>query len=104
MLVNAARGGIVDEAALYDALKTGRIGAAGLDVFAQEPCTDSPLFEPGERRRHPAPRRLHRRGPGEGWDRRREVGPPGPVRRAWSPTPSTSRAGSSPRTCAPASR
>ena len=45
MLVNAARGGIVDEAALYDALKTGQIAAAGLDVFASEPCTDSPLFE-----------------------------------------------------------
>ena len=45
VLVNAARGGIVDEAALYDALKTGRIAAAGLDVFANEPCTDSPLFE-----------------------------------------------------------
>ncbi|MBM9459240.1 phosphoglycerate dehydrogenase [Nocardioides sp. zg-536] len=45
VLVNAARGGIVDEAALYDALKTGSIAAAGLDVFAKEPCTDSPLFE-----------------------------------------------------------
>lgn len=45
VLVNAARGGIVDEAALYTALKEGRIGAAGLDVFAFEPCTDSPLFE-----------------------------------------------------------
>ncbi len=45
VLVNAARGGIVDEQALYDALKEGRIAAAGLDVFAQEPCTDSPLFE-----------------------------------------------------------
>ncbi|CAN5712094.1 phosphoglycerate dehydrogenase [soil metagenome] len=45
VLVNAARGGIVDEAALYDALKNGQIAAAGLDVFAQEPCTDSPLFE-----------------------------------------------------------
>jgi D-3-phosphoglycerate dehydrogenase len=45
ILVNAARGGIVDEKALYDALKTGQITAAGLDVFAQEPCTDSPLFE-----------------------------------------------------------
>ena len=45
VLVNAARGGIVDEKALYDALKTGQIGAAGLDVFAEEPCTDSPLFE-----------------------------------------------------------
>ncbi len=45
VLVNAARGGIVDETALFDALKTGRIAAAGLDVFATEPCTDSPLFE-----------------------------------------------------------
>ena len=45
VLVNAARGGIVDEEALYAALKEGRIAAAGLDVFAQEPCTDSPLFE-----------------------------------------------------------
>ncbi|MGZ4487479.1 MAG: phosphoglycerate dehydrogenase [Nocardioides sp.] len=45
VLVNAARGGIVDETALYAALKEGRMAAAGLDVFAQEPCTDSPLFE-----------------------------------------------------------
>ena len=45
VLVNAARGGIVDEDALYAALKEGRIAAAGLDVFAKEPCTDSPLFE-----------------------------------------------------------
>jgi D-3-phosphoglycerate dehydrogenase / 2-oxoglutarate reductase len=44
-IVNAARGGIIDEAALYDALKEGRVAAAGLDVFAKEPCTDSPLFE-----------------------------------------------------------
>ena len=45
ILVNAARGGIVDEHALYVALKEGRVGGAGLDVFASEPCTDSPLFE-----------------------------------------------------------
>jgi D-3-phosphoglycerate dehydrogenase / 2-oxoglutarate reductase len=45
VLVNAARGGIVDEHALYVALKEGRVAAAGLDVFATEPCTDSPLFE-----------------------------------------------------------
>ena len=45
ILVNAARGGIVDEHALYLALKEGRIAGAGLDVFASEPCTDSPLFE-----------------------------------------------------------
>jgi D-3-phosphoglycerate dehydrogenase len=45
IIVNAARGGIVDEGALYDALKEGRVAAAGVDVFAKEPCTDSPLFE-----------------------------------------------------------
>ena len=44
-IVNAARGGIVDEHALYVALKEGRVAGAGLDVFAAEPCTDSPLFE-----------------------------------------------------------
>jgi D-3-phosphoglycerate dehydrogenase len=45
IIVNAARGGIVDEQALYAALKEGRVAGAGLDVFASEPCTDSPLFE-----------------------------------------------------------
>lgn len=44
-IINAARGGIVDEHALYVALKEGRVAGAGLDVFATEPCTDSPLFE-----------------------------------------------------------
>lgn len=44
-IVNAARGGIVDEAALFTAIKEGRVAGAGLDVYAKEPCTDSPLFE-----------------------------------------------------------
>ena len=43
-IINAARGGIVDEQALYDALAEGRVAGAGLDVYAKEPCTDSPLF------------------------------------------------------------
>ncbi|WP_031505683.1 phosphoglycerate dehydrogenase [Streptomyces megasporus] len=43
-IVNAARGGIVDEEALLSALKEGRVAGAGLDVFSTEPCTDSPLF------------------------------------------------------------
>ena len=43
-IINAARGGVLDEAALYDAIVEGRVGGAGLDVYATEPCTDSPLF------------------------------------------------------------
>ena len=43
-IINAARGGVLDEAALYKAISQGRVAGAGLDVFATEPCTDSPLF------------------------------------------------------------
>ena len=43
-IVNCARGGIVNEADLHDALASGKVAGAALDVFATEPTTDSPLF------------------------------------------------------------
>ncbi|TAL21184.1 MAG: phosphoglycerate dehydrogenase [Frankiales bacterium] len=43
-IVNAARGGLLDENALAKALEAGTVAGAGLDVFSSEPCTDSPLF------------------------------------------------------------
>lgn len=44
-LINSARGGIIDEKALYDALKSGKVAAAALDVFEKEPPEGSPLLE-----------------------------------------------------------
>lgn len=43
-LINTARGGIYDEDALVEALKNGKIASIGVDVYPEEPCTDSPLF------------------------------------------------------------
>lgn len=102
-IVNAARGGIVDEAALYAALKEGRVAGAGLDVYTKEPCTDSPLFELDQvvctptwapPRTRPRRRRASR-SPGR-------CASPSPVN--WSRTRSTSRAVSSPRTSSRACR
>ena len=44
-VINVARGGIVDEVALADAIRDGVIAGAALDVFSSEPLTESPLFE-----------------------------------------------------------
>jgi D-3-phosphoglycerate dehydrogenase len=43
-IINVARGGIVDEEALAEAIRDGRVAGAALDVFAAEPTTESPLF------------------------------------------------------------
>jgi len=43
-IINCARGGIIDEKALYDAVKSGKVAGAALDVFESEPPTESPLL------------------------------------------------------------
>jgi len=43
-LINCARGGIYNEAALVEGLKSGKLAGVALDVYPDEPCTDSPLF------------------------------------------------------------
>ncbi len=44
-IVNCARGGLLDETALYDAIRDGHVAGAALDVYATEPARDNPLFE-----------------------------------------------------------
>ena len=45
VLINCARGGLYNEDALYENLKSGKIAMAGIDVFKKEPATDHPLLD-----------------------------------------------------------
>lgn len=45
VIVNCARGGVVDEGALYDAIKAGKVRVAGVDVYESEPAKENKLFE-----------------------------------------------------------
>ena len=90
-VINVARGGIVDEGDLAEAIRDGVIAGAALDVFATEPTTESPLFELDAGRRHAAPRGHHPRGAGQGrrHDRRHGRSWRSPASSCRSPSTST---------------
>ena len=82
-IINCARGGLIDEAALKEALESGHVAGAALDVFVEEPAKANPLFGTPGPDRDAASRRLDHRGAGQRRDpgRRADVGLPDPRRR-----------------------
>jgi len=64
MLINCARGGIVNEDDVYDALKSGHLGGAAFDVFVTEPPGKTRLMELQNFILYPSSRSIHKRGPG----------------------------------------
>ena len=80
-IINVARGGIIDEQALADAITVGHVGGAAIDVFADEPTTESPLFGLAGVVVTPHLGASTARGPGQGRRHHRRAGGPGPGRR-----------------------
>ena len=80
-IVNVSRGGVIDEDALAEAIREGRIGGAAIDVFATRAHHHVAAVRAAAGRRHAAPRRQHRRGPGQGRRHHRRAGRAGPGRR-----------------------
>ena len=64
-IINCARGGLVDEQALVDALNSKQVAGAAFDVFVEEPATSQRAVRPSQRDLHAASRRRHHRGAGE---------------------------------------
>jgi phosphoglycerate dehydrogenase-like enzyme len=81
-IVNCARGGLVDEAALRAALDSGHVAGAAFDVFVEEPATEQPALRPSQRGLHAASGRRHHGGAGErgAAGGRADVGLPAPGR------------------------
>ena len=80
-IINTARGELIDEAALADAIKRGHVAGAGLDVFAVEPPPDQSLTGLPQVDRDAAHRRVDGRSAGAGRPRDRDGGPGLPPRR-----------------------
>ena len=98
-IINVARGGIVNEADLAEAIRNGHVQGAALDVFEKEPTTESPLFDLALGRRRAPPGRVDRRSAGQGRRRRSPSRSPWRWRATSCPSPSTWRPAKSPTWC-----